>query len=54
MQKKSSNIPFTPKPSVHPVASFIIESVKTYPQEKCQFCHEYCLPSNPEVKKHLK
>ena len=48
--KKQSNkqTPFTPSPSLNVVTSFVIRSVKTFPQEHCQLCKEICLPANPE------
>lgn len=39
---------FTPSPSLNTVASFLIKSVKTLPQEHCQLCREICLPTTPD------
>uniref|UniRef100_A0A1B6IQ42 RING-type domain-containing protein n=1 Tax=Homalodisca liturata TaxID=320908 RepID=A0A1B6IQ42_9HEMI len=47
LQRKPSDV-FSPKPSVLPTVSFLIEAVKTIPQDKCQFCQEQCLPPDPQ------
>ncbi|KAK3932589.1 RING-box protein HRT1 [Frankliniella fusca] len=46
--KKKANEPFSPKPSLLPVLSFLGKIVKEVPNEKCQLCKQPCLPSNPE------
>ncbi|KAK9300013.1 hypothetical protein QLX08_007135 [Tetragonisca angustula] len=46
--KKKSQSPFVPSPSLKVVISFLINSVKTLPQEHCQSCRQTCLPPNPE------
>lgn len=43
-----NNQPFTPTPSLEKVASFIIRTVKSIPDQKCQGCSNDCLPINPE------
>uniref|UniRef100_A0A1B6KWA5 RING-type domain-containing protein n=1 Tax=Graphocephala atropunctata TaxID=36148 RepID=A0A1B6KWA5_9HEMI len=48
LRRKPSDPNFSPRPSVLPVVSFLIEAVKTVPQDKCQFCHEQCLPPDPQ------
>lgn len=50
LQKKPSDPPFSPKPSILPVATFLIESVKKSPQEMCQQCKQQCLPPEPKVR----
>ncbi|XP_066585335.1 uncharacterized protein [Prorops nasuta] len=45
---KKHNIPFVPSPSLKVVASFLIRTAKTLPQENCQLCRILCLPLNPE------
>ncbi|KAL6254596.1 hypothetical protein P5V15_014648 [Pogonomyrmex californicus] len=39
---------FTPSPSLNTVVSFLIKSVKVFPQELCQYCKITCLPTNPK------
>ncbi|KAK1130667.1 hypothetical protein K0M31_018783 [Melipona bicolor] len=46
--KKKSQSPFVPSPSLKVVISFLVNSVKTLPQEHCQSCRQTCLPPNPE------
>ncbi|XP_054267526.1 uncharacterized protein LOC128989614 [Macrosteles quadrilineatus] len=48
IRRKTTDPPFSPKPSLLPVASFFVESVKKFPQEKCQLCKEKCLPTDPQ------
>lgn len=48
LKKQSQQTPFTPSPSLNVVASFLIKSIKTLPQEHCQLCRKLCLPANPE------
>lgn len=46
--KKAQQKLFTPSPSLNRVASFLIKTVKAFPQEPCQHCKVICLPANPE------
>ncbi|KAL0128232.1 hypothetical protein PUN28_003468 [Cardiocondyla obscurior] len=39
---------FIPSPSLNTAISFLIKSVKAFPQEPCQQCKITCLPANPE------
>lgn len=50
LHRKPSDPPFSPKPSVETVVTFLIESVKKAPQEKCQFCQQQCLPPDAKVR----
>ncbi|KYN18484.1 PREDICTED: uncharacterized protein LOC108762463 [Trachymyrmex cornetzi] len=45
--RKQQN-PFTPSPSLNTVVSFLIKSVKAFPQESCQHCKVKCLPTDPK------
>ncbi|RUS76937.1 hypothetical protein EGW08_015310 [Elysia chlorotica] len=44
LKKKPKDPPFVPKPSLRPVAEYVIECVKKYPLEICPLCHERALP----------
>ncbi|XP_071871664.1 uncharacterized protein [Bombus fervidus] len=46
--RKKSHTPFIPSPSLEVVTSFLIQCVKSLPQEYCQSCKQKCLPENPE------
>ncbi|CAG0901662.1 unnamed protein product, partial [Darwinula stevensoni] len=47
--KKDPKAPaFVCKPSLWPVVSFIVETVKRYPCEKCHVCGTVCFPENPK------
>ncbi|KAG7206099.1 hypothetical protein KM043_003493 [Ampulex compressa] len=48
LRKQPQQTPFVPSPSLNIIASFLIRSVKTLPQEHCQLCRDVCLPSKPE------
>ncbi|KAL6432094.1 hypothetical protein ACFW04_006664 [Cataglyphis niger] len=48
LKKQAQQKPFTSKPSLNTVASFLIKTVKAFPQEPCQHCKVICLPANPE------
>ncbi|XP_072749717.1 uncharacterized protein [Anoplolepis gracilipes] len=48
LKKQAQQKPFTPSPSLNKVASFLIKTVKAFPQEPCQHCKVICLPANPE------
>ncbi|XP_046394581.1 uncharacterized protein LOC124162189 [Ischnura elegans] len=39
--------PFQPKPSLEPVVSFLVGQLRLFPKERCQFCKNQCLPSDP-------
>jgi hypothetical protein len=47
--KATNQTPFRPSPSLQPVVSFLVASVKQVPQENCQLCNKNCLPQDPEV-----
>lgn len=48
LNKKKNAEPFSPKPSLLPVLSFLGKLVKEMPKENCQLCKNMCLPSNPQ------
>ncbi|KAK0176771.1 hypothetical protein PV328_000876 [Microctonus aethiopoides] len=45
--KLKPNQKFSPSPSLNSVASFLIRTVKKFPNENCQLCKGICLPINP-------
>ncbi|GLV35119.1 uncharacterized protein CBL_01733 [Carabus blaptoides fortunei] len=47
-KRKTNEPPFKPLPSLEKVVSFLTDSVKRFPKEKCQFCEEQCFPDEPE------
>jgi hypothetical protein len=47
--KERNHAPFKPSPSLQPVVSFLVASVKQIPQENCQLCEMKCLPQDPKV-----
>lgn len=48
LKKQAQQKTFAPSPSLNIAASFLIKTVKAFPQEPCQHCKVICLPANPE------
>ncbi|GFR62226.1 E3 ubiquitin protein ligase RIN2 [Elysia marginata] len=47
LKKKPKDPPFVPKPSLRPVAEYVIDCVQKYPLETCPLCNERALPVDP-------
>ncbi|XP_069703326.1 uncharacterized protein [Periplaneta americana] len=47
--KAKNQPPFRPSPSLQPVVSFLVASVKQLPEENCQLCKKLCLPKDPKL-----
>lgn len=48
-KKKPNEAPFKPSISLEKTVNSLIDCIKRFPNEKCQFCKKNCLPENPEV-----
>lgn len=48
LKKLPNHLQFKPSPSLCTVASFLVRSTKTLPNQHCQLCRKPCLPLNPD------
>lgn len=48
LRKQTKAPPFSPSPSLQKAVTFLISTVHQLPGEKCQICHEQCLPLEPQ------